>query len=199
LLTLAFRSIVIALTAIAVNLLSVGAAYGILVLVFQEGFATDLLGFGEVDRIEAWVPVFLFSVLFGLSMDYQVFLLSRIRERYTASGDTTEAIVFGVASTARLITGAALIIIVVFLGFASGELVSFQQMGFGVAVALLIDATLVRLVVIPAAMQLLGERNWFLPSWLGWLPHLEIEDPGAPAAGSGLRAQPDPAKASTKD
>ena len=177
LLTLAFRSIVIALTAIAVNLLSVGAAYGILVLVFQEGFATDLLGFGEVDRIEAWVPVFLFSVLFGLSMDYQVFLLSRIRERYSATGDTTEAVVFGVASTARLITGAALIIIAVFLGFASGELVSFQQMGFGVAIALLIDATIVRLVVIPAAMQLLGERNWYLPSWLEWLPHVEIEDP----------------------
>jgi RND superfamily putative drug exporter len=177
LLTLAFRSIVIALTAIAVNLLSVGAAYGILVLVFQEGFATDLLGFGEVDRIEAWVPVFLFSVLFGLSMDYQVFLLSRIRERYSATGDTTEAIVFGVASTARLITGAALIIIAVFAGFASGELVSFQQMGFGVAIALLIDATIVRLVVIPAAMQLLGRWNWYLPSWLEWLPHVEIEDP----------------------
>jgi putative drug exporter of the RND superfamily len=176
LLTLAFRSVVIALTAIAVNLLSVGAAYGILVLVFQEGFATELLGFGEVDRIEAWVPVFLFSVLFGLSMDYQVFLLSRIRERYSASGDTTEAIVFGVASTARLITGAALIIIAVFAGFAAGELVSFQQMGFGVAIALLIDATIVRLVVIPAAMQLLGERNWYLPSWLEWLPHVEIED-----------------------
>ena len=191
LLTLAFRSIVIALTAIAVNLLSVGAAYGILVLVFQEGFATDLLGFGEVDRIEAWVPVFLFSVLFGLSMDYQVFLLSRIRERYSSTGDTTEAIVFGVASTARLITGAALIIIAVFAGFASGELVSFQQMGFGVAIALLIDATIVRLVVIPAAMQLLGERNWYLPPWLDWLPHVEIEDPAlsrgqdAPRAGAG--------------
>ena len=146
-------------------------------LVFQEGVGTDLFGFGQVDRIEAWVPVFLFSVLFGLSMDYQVFLLSRIRERYTATGDTTEAIVFGVGSTGRLITGAALIIIVVFAGFAAGELVSFQQMGFGVAIALLIDATIVRLVVIPAAMQLLGERNWYLPSWLEWLPHVEIEDP----------------------
>jgi RND superfamily putative drug exporter len=195
LLTLAFRSIVIALTAIAVNLLSVGAAYGILVLVFQEGFAIDLLGFGEVDRIEAWVPVFLFSVLFGLSMDYQVFLLSRIRERYSASGDTTEAIVFGVASTARLITGAALIIIVVFAGFAAGELVSFQQMGFGVAIALLIDATVVRLVVIPAAMELLGERNWYLPSWLEWLPHVEIEDPAMSAAGSAGPGRSDPAGA----
>jgi putative drug exporter of the RND superfamily len=181
LLTLAFRSIVVSLTAIAVNLLSVGAAYGLLVLVFQEGVGTDLLGFGQVDRIEAWVPVFLFSVLFGLSMDYQVFLLSRIRERYTATGDTTGAIVFGVGSTARLITGAALIIIAVFAGFAAGDLVSFQQMGFGVAIALLIDATIVRLVVIPAAMQLLDERNWYLPSWLEWLPHLEIEDPALPA------------------
>jgi uncharacterized membrane protein YdfJ with MMPL/SSD domain len=110
-------------------------------------------------------------------MDYQVFLLSRIRERYSSVGDTTEGIVFGVGSTARLITGAALIIIVVFAGFASGELVAFQQMGFGVAVALLIDATIVRLVVIPAVMRLLGERNWYLPAWLDWLPHVEIEDP----------------------
>jgi putative drug exporter of the RND superfamily len=180
LLTLAFRSVVVSLTAIAVNLLSVGAAYGLLVLVFQEGVGADLFGFGQVDRIEAWVPVFLFSVLFGLSMDYQVFLLSRIRERYTSAGDTTEGIVFGVGSTARLITGAALIIIVVFAGFAAGELVAFQQMGFGVAVALLIDATIVRLVVIPAAMRLLGERNWYLPTWLEWLPHVEIEDPASP-------------------
>jgi uncharacterized membrane protein YdfJ with MMPL/SSD domain len=178
LLTLAFRSIVIALTAIAVNLLSVAAAYGLLVLVFQDGVGADLFGFGEVDRIEAWVPVFLFSVLFGLSMDYQVFLLSRIHERYASTGDTTEGIIFGVGSTARLITGAALIIIVVFVGFASGELVAFQQMGFGVAIALLIDATIVRLVLIPAVMQLLDERNWYLPAWLEWLPHVEIEDPG---------------------
>jgi putative drug exporter of the RND superfamily len=177
LLTLAFRSIVVPLTAIAVNLLSVGAAYGLLVLVFQEGVGADFFGFGQVDRIEAWVPVFLFSVLFGLSMDYQVFLLSRIHERYRATGDTTDAIIFGVGSTARLITGAALIIVVVFAGFASGELVSFQQMGFGVAVALLVDATIVRSVVIPAAMQLLGDRNWYLPAWLEWLPRVEIEDP----------------------
>jgi len=183
LLTLAFRSIVVSLTAIAVNLLSVGAAYGLLVLVFQDGVGADLFGFGQVDRVEAWVPVFLFSVLFGLSMDYQVFLLSRIHERYASSGDTTEGIVFGVGSTGRLITGAALIIIVVFAGFATGELVAFQQMGFGVAVALLIDATIVRLVVIPAAMQLLGERNWYLPPGLEWLPHVEIEDPTGPHEG----------------
>ena len=164
LLTLAFRSIAIPLTAIAVNLLSVGAAYGILVLVFQEGVGTDLLGFTQVERIDAWVPIFLFSVLFGLSMDYQVFLLSRIHERWAATGDTPGAIVHGVASTARLITGAAAIIIVVFAGFASGQLVAFQEMGFGIAIALALDATLVRLLLIPAAMRLLGERNWYLPA-----------------------------------
>jgi putative drug exporter of the RND superfamily len=180
LLTLAFRSIVVPATAIAVNLLSVGAAYGLLVLVFVEGVGADLLGFGQVERIDAWVPVFLFSVLFGLSMDYQVFLLSRIRERYTQTGSTTDGIIHGVSSTARLITGAALIIVVVFTGFATGELVAFQQMGFGVAVALLVDATIVRTVVIPAAMQLLGDRNWYLPRWLAWLPNVNVE--GQPAA-----------------
>jgi RND superfamily putative drug exporter len=177
LLTLAFRSIVVPLTAIAVNLLSVGAAYGLLVLVFQRGLGADLFGFGQVERLDAWVPVFLFSVLFGLSMDYQVFLLSRIHEHYTRTGDTREAIVAGVGSTARLITGAALIIIVVFIGFATGKLVAFQQMGFGVAVALLVDATLVRMVVIPSAMGLLGDRNWYLPRALRWLPRMEIEAP----------------------
>jgi putative drug exporter of the RND superfamily len=178
-LTLAFRSIVVPMTAIAVNLLSVGAAYGLLVLVFQKGLGSDLVGFGKVERIEAWVPLFLFSVLFGLSMDYQVFLLSRIHERHSVSGSTRDAIEHGVGSTARLITGAALIIVAVFAGFSATDLVSFQQMGFGVAVALLIDATIVRSVAIPAAMSLLGERNWYLPRWLGWLPELQIEDPGA--------------------
>jgi RND superfamily putative drug exporter len=182
LLTLAFRSIAIPLTAIAVNLLSVGAAYGILVLVFQKGVGTDLLGFTEVERIDAWVPIFLFSVLFGLSMDYQVFLLSRIHERWTATRDTPAAIVHGVASTARLITGAAAIIIVVFTGFATGQLVAFQEMGFGIAVALALDATLVRLLLIPAAMRLLGERNWYLPRWLVWLPDLQVEGGHAPEA-----------------
>ena len=175
LLTLAFRSIAIPLTAIAVNLLSVGAAYGILVLVFQKGVGIDLLGFTKVERIDAWVPIFLFSVLFGLSMDYQVFLLSRIHERWAATGDTPGAIVHGVASTARLITGAAAIIIVVFAGFATGQLVAFQEMGFGIAIALALDATLVRLLLIPAAMRLLGERNWYLPRWLAWLPDVQVE------------------------
>jgi RND superfamily putative drug exporter len=187
-LTLAFRSIVVPITAILVNLLSAGAAYGLLVLVFQEGVGADLFGFGEVERIESWVPVFLFSVLFGLSMDYQVFLLSRIHERYHQSGDTRDGIAYGVGSTARLITGAALIIVVVFAGFATGELVAFQQMGFGVAVALLLDATIVRSVLIPAAMTLLGERNWYLPRWLQWLPNVTIESAAAPSAAPAPRA-----------
>jgi putative drug exporter of the RND superfamily len=175
LLTIAFRSIVVPATAIAMNLLSVGAAYGLLVLVFVKGFGNELFGFQQVDIVEAWVPLFLFAVLFGLSMDYQVFLLSRIRERYTQTGSNEDAVSFGVGSTARLITGAALIIIAVFAGFARGDLVMFQQMGFGVAVALLIDATIIRSVVVPATMKLLGRWNWYLPSWLSWLPDVHVE------------------------
>ena len=175
LLTVAFRSVVVPAKAIVLNLLSVGAAYGLIVLVFQKGVGNEIFGFPEVDAIEAWLPLFLFSVLFGLSMDYHVFLLSRIRERFTKTGDSSEAVSFGVRTTARLITGAALIIVVVFAGFATGELVMFQQMGFGVAVALLLDATLIRSVLVPAAMELLGDRNWYLPAWLGWLPHYEVE------------------------
>ncbi|MGH2477799.1 MAG: MMPL family transporter, partial [Candidatus Limnocylindrales bacterium] len=177
LLTIAFRSVTIALTAIALNLLSVGAAYGLLVLVFQHGLGADLLGFQTVDAVEAWIPLFLFAVLFGLSMDYQVFLLSRIRERYDQVADTAAAVRWGVASTARIITGAALIIVAVFSGFARGDLTMFQQMGFGIAVALLIDATVIRSVVLPSAMALLGDRNWYLPGWLNWIPHLEVEGP----------------------
>jgi uncharacterized membrane protein YdfJ with MMPL/SSD domain len=186
LLTVVFRSIVVAGTAVALNLLSVGAAYGLLVLVFQEGVGAGLLGFQQTDTIEAWVPLFLFSVLFGLSMDYQVFLLSRIRERFDQSGDTTDAVTFGVGSTARIITGAALIIVAVFSGFARGDLIMFQQMGFGVAVALLIDATIIRSVLLPSAMKLLGDWNWYLPRWLEWLPRLQVE--GASSA----RGEPAP-------
>jgi RND superfamily putative drug exporter len=175
LLTIAFRSLVVAAKAIVVNLLSVAAAYGLLVLVFQEGVGNELFGFPQVDTIEAWVPLFLFAVLFGLSMDYHVFLLSRIRERYRQTGDNRNAIAHGVGSTGRIITGAALIIVAVFSGFARGDLVMFQQMGFGVAVALLLDATIVRLILVPAAMQLLGERNWYLPVWLRWLPDVQVE------------------------
>ena len=175
LLTLVFRSVVLSATAVILNLLSVGAAYGLLVLVFQHGFGADLLGLQQVERIEAWVPVFLFSVLFALSMDYHVFLLSRIKERFARTGDTEEAVVHGIAATGRLITGAAVIIVVVFAGFAAGQLVMFQQMGFGVGIALLVDATLIRMVVVPAAMTLLGRWNWYLPTWLSWLPELHVE------------------------
>src|SRR5262249_25606877 len=170
-----FRSLVVAGLTVVLNLLSVGAAYGLIVLVFQHGVGAGLFGFQRTDTIEAWVPLFLFSVLFGLSMDYQVFLLSRIKERYDLVGDSTKAVTFGVASTARIITGAALIIIAVFTGFARGELIMFQQMGFGVAVALLLDATIVRSILLPSAMRLLGRWNWYLPSWLGWLPRLHVE------------------------
>jgi putative drug exporter of the RND superfamily len=189
LLTIAFRSIVLPAKAIVLNLLSVGAAYGLLVLVFQMGYGNELFGFEQVDTVEAWVPLFLFAVLFGLSMDYQVFLLSRIRERFTRTGSNEDAIAFGVGSTARLITGAALIIIAVFSGFARGDLVMFQQMGFGVAVALLIDATIVRSVLVPASMTLLGRWNWYLPSWLRWLPDVQVEGSEPPQP----RSRPEPA------
>jgi uncharacterized membrane protein YdfJ with MMPL/SSD domain len=186
LLTIAFRSIVVPATAIVMNLLSVGAAYGLLVLVFQKGIGNELLGLREADTVEAWVPLFLFAVLFGLSMDYQVFLLSRIRERFSQTRDNQAAVSFGVGSTARLITGAALIIIAVFWGFAMGDMIMFQQMGFGVAVALLIDATIVRSVLVPATMTLLERRNWYLPSWLRWLPDVHVEGAEPPRT----RAEP---------
>ena len=179
LLLLAFRSVVVPLTAIAMNLLSVGAAYGLIVLVFQEGAGSGLLGFQRTPTVEAWLPLFLFTVLFGLSMDYHVFLLSRIREHYDRTGDTRESVAAGLHATARIITGAAAIMVAVFAGFATGRLVFLQQMGFGLAVAVLLDATLVRSVLVPATMALLGDRNWYLPRWLRWLPDLRIE--GAPA------------------
>ena len=187
LLTVAFRSVVMAGVAIGLNLLSVGAAYGLIVLVFLEGVGRDLLGFTEVEVIAAWLPLFLFAVLFGLSMDYTVFLLSRIRERYARRWHDDGGGRYSVGSTARLITGAALIIIAVFVGFAAGDQVEFQQMGFGVAVSLLIDATLVRLVLLPAVLALLGERTWYLPRWLEWLPHVEIEGKAAQTASRGRR------------
>jgi putative drug exporter of the RND superfamily len=180
LLTIAFRSIMVALVSIVLNLLSVGAAYGLLTLVFLDGHGASFFGFRHTDVIDAWVPLFLFSVLFGLSMDYQVFLMSRIKERFDQSGSTRDAVVWGVASTARIITGAALIIVVVFAGFARGQLVMFQQMGFGVAVALLLDATVIRSVVLPSALTLLGMRSWYLPRWLNWLPHVEVDRATSP-------------------
>ncbi|MEZ4507162.1 MAG: MMPL family transporter [Thermomicrobiales bacterium] len=180
LLMVAFRSVVVPATAIVMNLLSVGAAYGVLVLVFQRGHLTGLLGFDQTPVVEAWIPIFLFCVLFGLSMDYQVFLLSRIREFYDETGRNRESVAHGVESTARIITGAALIMVVVFLGFSTGRLVFLQQVGFGLAVAILLDATIVRTVLVPAVMRILGKWNWYLPSWLEWLPDLRIEGSAPP-------------------
>ena len=157
------------------NLLSVGTAYGLIVLVFQKGFATNLLGFQHAEVIDAWIPLFLFTILFGLSMDYHVFLLSRIRERYDQTGDNAEAVAYGLRSTAGIITGAALIMVAVFAAFASGDTIINQQVGFGLAVAILLDATLVRSVLVPASMEMLGRGNWFLPHWLHWLPDLRVE------------------------
>jgi RND superfamily putative drug exporter len=173
-LLLAFRSVVISATAIAMNLLSVGAAYGLIVLVFQKGIGAGLFGFTQVDIIETWLPLFLFAVLFGLSMDYQVFLLSRVREHFKRYGDNTAAVAFGLRSTGRLITGAALIMVAVFGGFALGDMVMMQQMGFGLAIAVLIDSTLIRCVLVPATMKLLGKYNWYLPKWLEWLPNISL-------------------------
>ena len=176
LLLLAFRSLVVALVSILLNLLSIGAAYGLLTLVFIHGVGAAIFDFRRVTAIDAWVPLFLFSVLFALSMDYQFFLMSRVKERYDETGSTTEAVVGGVASTAKIITGAALIIVVVFSGFARGELDMFQQMGFGVGGATF-DATLIRSIVLPCTLSWLGARSWYLPRWLNLLPRLEIESP----------------------
>jgi len=175
LLLVVFRSIVIPIKAIIMNLLSVGAAYGLMVLVFQKGVGADLFGFQQVETIEAWLPLILFAILFGLSMDYHVFMLSRIRERYDQTHDNAESVAYGLRSTASLITGAALIMVAVFSGFASGDMVVNQQAGFGLAVAVLLDATLVRSILVPASMQLLGARNWYLPGFLNWLPQIQVE------------------------
>lgn len=195
LLLLAFRSVVVSAKAIIMNLLSVGAAYGLLVLVFQKGVGADLLGFQQTPTIEAWLPLFLFCVLFGLSMDYHVFLLSRIREHYDLTGRNRDSVAVGLHSTAKIITGAALIMVAVFSGFAAGRLVMLQQMGFGLGVAVLLDATIVRSILVPSAMALLGDRNWYMPKWLHWLPDLRVEGaspasatdaPPAPAGGEPL-------------
>ena len=175
LLLVVFRSIVVPLKAIILNLLAVGATYGILVLIFQKGWANEAFGFQQTETIEAWLPIFLFAVLFGLSMDYHVFLLSRIRERFDQTRDNTESVAFGIRSTGRLITGAALIMVAVFWGFAAGDLVGLQQMGFGLGLAVLLDATIVRMILVPASMRILGKWNWYLPGWLQWLPDLRVE------------------------
>jgi RND superfamily putative drug exporter len=175
LLLLAFRSVVVSATAIVMNLLSVGAAFGLVTLVFEKGIGLSVLGFQRAEAIDQWVPLFMFSILFGLSMDYQVFLISRIREHFERTGDNDAAVVHGVSSTAGIITGAALIMVAVFTGFASGQLVMLQELGFGLGVAVLLDATVVRVLLVPATMTVLGHANWYLPAWLQWLPQWNVE------------------------
>ena len=172
LLLVSFRSIVIPLKAIALNLLSVGAAYGVLKLVFQDGHLAGPLGIESTGAITSWLPLFLFVVLFGLSMDYHVFILTRIREAVGAGSRTEDAVAHGIRSTAGVVTSAAVVMVAVFSIFGTLSMIEFKQMGVGLAVAVLIDATIVRGVLLPAAMVLLGERNWWLPRWLQWLPRI---------------------------
>jgi RND superfamily putative drug exporter len=179
LLMVVFRSLLVPLKAVIMNLLSVGAAYGILVAVFQWGWGSSLLGVGREGPIDAWIPMMLFAVIFGLSMDYEVFLLSRIREDYDRTHDNASAVANGLAATARVITAAAAIMFFVFFSFVLGADRSLKMFGFGLAMAVLLDATLVRLVLVPATMELLGDRNWWLPRWLDRiLPvvHVEAEE-----------------------
>jgi uncharacterized membrane protein YdfJ with MMPL/SSD domain len=177
LLLAAFRSIVIAVKAIVLNLLSVAAAFGVLVLVFQHDWAKGILGFDYSGGVMAWLPVFLFVILFGLSMDYHVFILSRIREAYDRGLKTEDAVAHGIKTTAGVVTSAAFVMVFVFSIFGTLSLVMMKQFGVGLAAAVLIDATLVRGVLLPATMKLLGDWNWYLPRWLGWLPTLKLEAP----------------------
>ncbi len=177
-----FRSIVIPLKAIALNLLSVGAAYGVLVLVFQHGLGHELLGFDTPGSVAAWLPLFMFVVLFGLSMDYHVFIISRIREAVDGGMDTDQAVRDGIVGTAGAVTSAAVVMVAVFAIFATLSMIDMKQMGIGLAVAILIDATIVRAVLLPASMKLLGKWNWYLPRSLQWLPAVRGEAEPEPAA-----------------
>jgi RND superfamily putative drug exporter len=175
LLLVTFRSIVIPLTAIALNLLSVAAAYGVLALVFQHTWAQSLLGFKSTGAITSWLPLFLFVILFGLSMDYHVFIISRIREGRDRGMSTNDAVAYGIKTTAGPVTGAAVVMVAVFAVFATLGALEFKQLGVGLAVAILLDATLIRAVLLPATMKLLGEANWYLPKRLRWLPRVASE------------------------
>ena len=186
LMLVSFRSVVIAVKAVILNLLSVGAAYGVLVLVFQHGWGKSLLGFEFTGGIDPFLPILLFVILFGLSMDYHVFILSRIREAYDKGMTTDEAIAHGIKSTAAVVTSAAIVMVGVFAIFATLQAMIFKQFGVGLAAAILIDATIVRAVLLPASMKLLGDWNWYLPTWLEWLPHLQhggaVDQDDVPAA-----------------
>jgi uncharacterized membrane protein YdfJ with MMPL/SSD domain len=191
LMLVAFRSIVIPAKAVLLNLLSVGAAYGILVLVFQHGWGKQILGFEFTGGIDPFLPILLFVILFGLSMDYHVFILSRIREGYDSGMTTEESVSHGIKTTAGVVTSAAIVMVGVFSIFGALQAMIFKQFGVGLASAILIDATIVRAVLLPASMKLLGDWNWYLPKWLEWLPHFEhgeklepVEAPAVPTVGS---------------
>ncbi|WP_340375093.1 MMPL family transporter [Streptomyces sp. SS7] len=187
LMLLSFRSLTVAITSIVLNLLSVGAAYGILVAVFQHGWGASLVGAEGVGAIITWLPLFLFVILFGLSMDYHVFVVSRIREARMRGRSTNEAIQHGVVTTAGVVTSAAVIMVAVFAIFGTLSMQSMKQMGVGLAAAVLIDATIIRGVLLPAVMALLGERNWYLPTWLGWLPDMTHDESPEALAGGAAR------------
>ena len=175
LLLISFRSLVIAIKAIVLNLLSVAAGYGVLVLVFQRGVGEHLLNFKHVGVIDAFMPLFMFVILFGLSMDYHIFVLSRIKEAIDHGKTNDEAVSEGIKATAGTVTNAATIMVGVFAVFAALRVLQLKEVGVGLGVAVLLDATLIRSVLLPASMKLLGNANWYLPSWLGWLPHITIE------------------------
>jgi RND superfamily putative drug exporter len=194
LLLFTFRSIVIPIKAILLNLLSVGAAYGVLVLVFQDGHGESLLGFKSNGGVTSWLPLFLFVILFGLSMDYHVFILSRVREAWQKGMSTPEAVRHGISTTAGTVTSAALVMVFVFSVFVTLSFLDFKEMGVGLAVAVLIDATIVRGVLLPATMKVLGDWNWYLPKWLEWLPHVGTEGDAAVPP----EPEPEPAEPSEK-
>jgi len=176
LLMVVFRSILVPLKAAVMNLLSIGAAYGVVVMIFQYGWGKQLVGVGKEGPIQAFLPMMMFAILFGLSMDYEVFLLSRIREEYLRSGDNGQAVADGLSNTARVITAAAAIMCTFFLSFVLDDNIVIKLFGIGFAVAIFIDATLIRMLIVPSTMELLGDANWWLPKWLDRiLPHLDVE------------------------
>ena len=193
LLLVAFRSIVVALKAILLNLLSVAAAYGMLVAVFQWGWGENLLDFNSTGGIASWLPMFLFVILFGLSMDYHVFILSRIREAFDRGLSSNDAVEYGIRTTAGVVTGASIVMVGVFGIFAILPLLDLKEMGIGLALAILIDATIIRAVLLPASMTLLGDWNWYLPRWLEWLPSLEHERSVEPVVPAGATPALEPA------
>ena len=188
LLLVTFRSIVIPIKAVLLNLLSVGAAYGLLVLVFQHTWAEGLLGFHSNGAIASWLPLFMFVILFGLSMDYHVFILSRVKELVDGGMPTDEAVATGIKRTASTVTSAAIVMVAVFAIFITLHEIDIKQMGFGLAAAILIDATVVRAVLLPSVMKLLGDWNWYLPRWLEWLP--DARAPRADCASTRRRRSP---------